>query len=85
MDASRKRLRTKEKMGRQVNEDLSSPGSLMLPSPGLTCLARFLLVPLFKQVREQAIPGGTEHSKELSDGKGSCVDADCRGQRRVER
>lgn len=61
----------------EVNEDLSSPGTLA----SLTCPFRFLLVALFKPVHEQAIPGGTQHSKELSDGKGICVGADCKEQR----
>lgn len=49
-------------------------------SPGLTCAFRFLLVLLLKPVHEQAVPGGTQHSEELSDGEGVCVGADCRGQ-----
>ena len=65
----------------ELYEDLSPSGSLILRSPGLTRLSRLLLVLLFKPVHKQAIPGGAQHSKELSDGKGICVAADCRGQR----
>lgn len=72
-------------MGMEENKDLSPPGSLILWSPGLTCPSCFLLVLAFQPIHEQPIPGGTQHSKELSDGKGICVRADCRGQRGVGR
>lgn len=70
-------------MGVDVNKSLPHAGSLTLWSAGLTCPLRFLLVLVFEPVHEQAVPGRTQHSEELSHGKGVCVGADCRGQRGV--
>ena len=72
-------------MGVEVNKNLPQAGSLALWRAGLTCFFRLLLVLVFEPVHEQAVPGRTQHSEELSHGKGICVGADCRGQRGVGR